>query len=239
MRKSICFLFGVSITFGINVEGATIFTDSVLFTDTIGNSITDNYQNPAYAFSQTDAEMDAVLNETRYQATTNPNTDFVFQEIDGNFVYCAGCNGSFALTFTQTTVGNASGVFAVGFDIARNIGDPQYTAFVTFGDGSTANYLLPIVPVEGSSFFGIEDPSEITSIAFGLANGGLVPENGSSSFAITDLTIAAPIPEPATCSILTTVLIFLRFTKDRRRVKEALPTLHPSASSQEPSSSVR
>jgi hypothetical protein len=211
-------LLGLSIIFSTDVEGATVFTDQTLFLDSIGNRITDNYENPAYVFNQSNAQMNAVLNETRYQPTTYANSNSVFQEIDGKFVYCAGCNGSFTLTFTQTTVGNSNGVFAVGFDIARNIGNPQYTAFVTFGDGSTANYLLPIVPVEGLSFFGIEDPNEITSIAFGLANGGVVPTNGSSSFAITDLTIAAdPVPEASTCSTLTASLILLATFRNRGR----------------------
>src|SRR6476659_3821144 len=60
--------------------------------------------------------------------------------------YCAGCNGSFILDFRHTSVGTSKGVYGVGFDFVNNgppLYSPQYTAFITFGDKSSVNELLP------------------------------------------------------------------------------------------------
>src|SRR5262245_31844743 len=82
---------------------------------------------------------------SRSKLSTRPNIvprDWI--AFDGP-AYCAGCNGSFILDFRHTSVGTSKGVYGVGFDFV-NDGPPfgpQYTAFITFGDKSSVNELLP------------------------------------------------------------------------------------------------
>ena len=110
--------------------------------------------------------------------------------MSSNF-YCAGCNGSFRLTFTSTSVGTASGVFGVGMDIISNSPSTSpYTAFVTFGDNSTQDFLLP----GDGTFWGITDSTLIKSIHIALSNNG----TQGGYFVIDNLTIgASAVPEPA------------------------------------------
>src|SRR5262245_41262332 len=86
-------------------------------------TVTDDYSNAGYVFQQSDAAMTAVLNQTAYTATGFANNNIV---VGGR--YCAGCNGSFRLTFTGTTVGTAQGVYGVGLDVVTNAGNPGYFA---------------------------------------------------------------------------------------------------------------
>src|SRR5688500_17216263 len=74
-------------------------------------TVTDDYSNPGYVFSQDDVTMSAILGETDYMTTGFLNWNLV----SGGY-YCAGCNGSFELSFLTTTVGNAEGVNGVGVD---------------------------------------------------------------------------------------------------------------------------
>jgi hypothetical protein len=117
----------------------TTYSSRSNFVAALGTSITDDYET-GYAQFETDATMSAVLGETQYHATGFTDNDIV--DTNGsNHYYCAGCNGSFTLDFTATSVGTAAGVFGAGVDILENAkSDFLYTAFVTFGDNSTHDF---------------------------------------------------------------------------------------------------
>ncbi len=166
----------------------SIFTDRAMFEAQLGTKITDDYSNPGYDLNGpdevdvfSDVEMSSVIGETDYVTTGFSNSNLVLFQTT-NPGYCAGCNGSFRLGFTTTSIGTANGVFGVGFEFT-NFGDPSYTAFVTFGDTSSMNLALP------SSFFGITSDLAINSIHFGLPDGGPTTEG---AFAIDNLTVPEP-----------------------------------------------
>jgi MYXO-CTERM domain-containing protein len=140
-------------------------------------SVTDDYSNPGYGFIQNNATMSAVRGETDYQTT-----GFMDLNIVSGGVYCAGCNGSFELSFLTTTVGNAEGVSAVGANIQFNDQGTPYFAFITFADGTTDNIQLP----PAGSFWAVSAPERIERIHFGLSNG--VATMGGS-FGIDNLVI--------------------------------------------------
>lgn len=149
--------------------------------------------------------MSAVLGETNYQSTGFNNNNLVFSQF-----YCAGCNGSFKLDFTSTSLSTTSGVFGVALDILGNSFLP-YTAFITFGDNTTSNIALA-----GVSFFGITSQSSIKTIDFGLPNGGTTTQG---SFVIDNLTIAnsaTNVPESTTILGSLTALGFGTLFKKRR-----------------------
>lgn len=158
------------------------------FVGNVGATVTDDYSNAGYSFIQSNAAMSAVLGETDYTSTGFSNLNIV-----SGATYCAGCNGSFLLDFTSTSVGDANGVFGVGLDVVGNSG---YFAFITFGDNSTNNILI------SGTFFGLTASEEIKSIAFGLSNGGTTIDG---SFQIDNLTIGAAnntVPEPSSLALL-------------------------------------
>jgi MYXO-CTERM domain-containing protein len=97
--------------------------------------------------------------------------------------YCAGCNGSFELSFLTTSMGEPEGVNGVGFTIAtHSIDSLQYYAFITYADGTTAD-----IPLPGTgAFWGVSAPERIERIHVGLSGGGTTT-NGS--FGIDDLII--------------------------------------------------
>ncbi|MBW4687058.1 MAG: PEP-CTERM sorting domain-containing protein [Komarekiella atlantica HA4396-MV6] len=135
--------------------------------------------------------MSGVVGETKYKTTTPFGANgynLITAQQSGNHAYCAGCNGSFLLDFTQTTVGNALGVFGAGFDILYGT---QYFAQVTFGDDSTQDFSLA-----GQNFWGITSEKSIKGIHVGLQGGGATT---SGSILIDNLTIggAKSVPEPA------------------------------------------
>jgi hypothetical protein len=160
---------------------STLFTSRSVFQATLGRSVTDTYQSElgygAELSVYTDAQMSAILGETRYRSTGFQNTNVVFQ-MDGDGRYCAGCNGSFTLDFADTSFSVGGGVFGVGFDIERNDA-PTFDALVRFANGTSQLYTLD------GSFFGLTSTLGIASIDFGPD--GLVSRNGS--FAIDDLVI--------------------------------------------------
>ncbi len=174
----IIFCVLVSASYGSTAMAGTptIHSDFALFDAELNVSVTDDYTNPSYEFSQSDAVMSAVLGETDYTATRHANSNLIPSEY-----YCAGCNGSFRLSFTTTSVTDGGvGVFGVGITVRGNSGD--YIAFVTYGDGTTSNE-----PVSASgTYWAITAPELITSIHFGLVDGGA---RGSGAFHINDLTI--------------------------------------------------
>lgn len=170
----------------------TFYNNRAAFQAALSSSFTDDYENPAYQFIQNDAQMTAVNHETRYMSTGFLNLDIVFNDQGNNHSYCAGCNGSFELFFDNTTFGGSNGVFGVGLDVV-DVND-GYTAYITFGDNTTMNVLLP----PAGSFFGVTDTTGIKSICFGLPNCGTTT---SLSFAMDNLTIGsggATTPEPTT-----------------------------------------
>ena len=163
----------------------TVHSSRTAFEDTLGASVTDSYSNPGYGFVQNNAAMSAVLGETDYVSTGFNNLNIV---VGGR--YCAGCNGSFRLLFTSTSVTEGNGVFGVGLDVFTNSG---YSALVTFGDGGTQLYALN----GGGSFWGITSTRQVSQIDFGP--GGNAATSGY--FQIDNLTIGA-VPEPQTWALL-------------------------------------
>lgn len=144
----------------------TYYNNLPAFQADITSSVTDNYGSPGYVFSQNDGAMSAVLGETDYMATGHANVNLVVNA-PADPRYCAGCNGSFQLSFQTTSVGNAVGVNGVGLFIeAHDVGSP-YFAFITFGDGTTDNIVLPAA----GNFWGVAAPERIQSIHFGLSMG--------------------------------------------------------------------
>lgn len=168
-----------------------VFGDRTSFAATLGTSVTDDYSNPGYQFIQSNAAMSAVLGETDYVSTGFSDLNIV-----AGGAYCAGCNGSFQLSFGTTSVTSGGGVYGVGFDIPLN-GVPNYSALVTFGDASTTLYALP---GGFGGFFGITSDLQIADIHFG-PNGQV---STSGSFSIDNLTIGAAgaIPEPSAWALL-------------------------------------
>ena len=182
------------------------FSSSSSLTAQLGATIFDDYSNPGYVKAGggaigdtvilTDAQMTGVLGETTYTTTGFPDFNEVSPAGTSLATYCSGCNGSFELGFTQTSVGSSNGVFGAGFDVV--IVSLNEYAFVTFGDGSTANYLLTT-----GTYFGITSTLGIKTIDVGLINGGTTTSNFAE---IDNLTIGGPpVPEPAGWLLLATV----------------------------------
>jgi hypothetical protein len=190
---------------------ASIYNNSGTFFGAVGTTLTDGYGvadgYPAGFGSYDNATMSAFFGETLYQTTGHNNNNLIPSEY-----YCAGCNGSFLLDFTATSLGTANGVYGMGLDIRGNAAQLPYYAFVTFGDNSTLDLALP----DGASYFGITDALLIKSIHFGLSGGGTTT---SGSFSIDNLTIAsggAQIPEPASFILLGSALAGLALLRRHR-----------------------
>lgn len=179
------------------------YSNSAVFQGQLGASVTDNYSNPGYSFLNSNAAMSAVLGETDYQSTGHSNINIV-----SSGRYCAGCNGSFLMSFTTTSVGDANGVFGVGMDIVFNNG---YFAYITFGDNSVAN-----VALAATGFWGVTATEEIKSIHFGLSGGAATTR---SSFQVDNLTIGSQgqqVPEPASLGLLGIGLAGLGFASRKK-----------------------
>jgi len=229
------YTLAIALTFAfitpVGSDAATItYSSQAAFDLAIGSSVLDTYSaagyfngdvsNGATSDIHTNASMSAVLGETDYTSTQYANHNTVHaQTVDSS--YCAGCNGTFRLTFTSTSVGNASGVYGVGFNFG-NQGSPQYYATVTFGDGSIIDYALPISLVfqpTKPAFFGITSDLLINNIHFGLPNGGTT---NAGLFAIDNLEIgqpsgAASVPEPVSLMLVGTGLLALVGHRRSRR----------------------
>ncbi len=219
-------LMGLAITtLGMSPAEAatTIYSDRASFEASLGASVIDDYSNPGYTFLQSNEVMSSVLGETVYAST-----GFLPSEINivdqNQFYYCAGCNGSFTLSFITTSVGTPDGVFGVGFEFFNDaIPSQLYDAFVTFGDGSQLNIPLPFAITPNSmpldTFFGITSSLSIKSISIGLPNGQ--PTNQTGSFGIDNLTIGRPVPGPF--PLLGVGAAFGLSRKLRKRIKGAPP----------------
>ena len=187
-------------TFAGGAEAATLFNDRSLFETNLGSWIVDDYEDPAYQIGDrgngptldihTNASMSDILGETSYESTGWSNHNLIVTW-DSNSNYCAGCNGSFLLDFTSTSMGNSLGVFGVGFDIERGT---DYYGFVTYGDGTTEDFALP----GSTAFWGLTSDSLISSIHLGLSGGGSTTSR-SGYLQIDNLTIGSKtkVPEPS------------------------------------------
>ena len=197
------------------VFAGVIYNNSGIFNALLDTSVVDDYENGAYSFIQNNAQMTSVLSETRYTSTGFGNLNIV-SDIGSNHYYCAGCNGSFLLDFTSTSVSGTNGVFGVGFNYI-NSGDPLFDALVTYGNGSTEDIALAPGGF-ASSFWGITSDLEIQSIHFGLANGGFTQQG---SFAIDNLTIgnARTVPEPGALLLMGLGLIGLSISRRKKAVQ--------------------
>ena len=124
--------------------------------------------------------------------------------------YCAGCNGSFLLDFSETSLTQGNGVSAIGFDFFKS---SAYFATVSYGNGAVDNFRLAL----GDGFWGITSDQQIKSIHFGLING---QSTTSGYLEIDNLTIgqvAASVPEPGNLALLGIGLLGLALS--RRRLK--------------------
>jgi hypothetical protein len=184
------------------------YADRATFIDVLGASVTDTYENPGYKPSQltvlTDEQMDAVLGETRYVSTTiaDHNVISTANGLPDNHFYCAGCNGTFRLSFVDTSVGTRRGVYGVGFDIYQNqpldANSSPMRAVILFGDGTLRDIPLPEQTWDGLhyTFFGFTSSRLIAGI--GVVDSPL----SSASFAIDNLTIGSAVPEPASWGLM-------------------------------------
>jgi hypothetical protein len=162
----------------------TFYTDRTTFEASLGAAITDDYGTASYPAGFAvygDAAFSALFGETDYRTTGFSNWNMHLEDDR----YCAGCNGSFELSFQTTSVTEGGiGAYGVGVDILENYPELPYHAFITYGDATTDDLALPV----GASFFGATAPELIVSIHFGLKNGGST-EGGF--FIIDNLTIGS------------------------------------------------
>jgi len=113
---------------GIPAQAATLsfYTDRATFEAALVAMVTDHYDSPPYPAVwaiHSDAAFSAFLGETDYHSTGFENTNM--RQDSGN--YCAGCNGSFLLSFQTTSVTQSgAGVYGVGLDILANSSSLPY-----------------------------------------------------------------------------------------------------------------
>jgi MYXO-CTERM domain-containing protein len=155
----------------------TYYADLPSFQADITSTVTDDYSNPGYVFIQNNAVMSAVIGETDYMSTGFNDLNIV----SGGY-YCAGCNGSFQLSFQTTSVGTPAGVEGAGALIQTHSLATPYFAYITFGDGTTENVQLP----PAGTFWGVSAVERIVSIHFGLTMGGTTQ---GGSFGIDNLIV--------------------------------------------------
>jgi hypothetical protein len=177
----------------VQAASSTLYTDRTSFEAAIGTTVTDDYGSPPYppgSGDYTNAAFSAFLGETDYRTT---GWLLLANRHLADDTYCAGCNGSFELSFRTTSVTESGkGVYGVGLDVLENRPGTPYYAFITYGDGTTEDIALPVVPSGGSpSFFGVTAPELIEKIHFGLSGGG---STRGGFFIIDNLTIGNAAP---------------------------------------------
>src|SRR4029079_6046705 len=133
---------------------------------------------------------------------------------NGNPYYCAGCNGSYLLDFTGTSVATTSGVFGAGLDVVGAENPHGTHAFVTHGDGSTEDFIVPQV----DAFWGSTSNLLIKTILLCLANGGTNTDFDVQVMAMDNLTIGSAVPEPTTLTLVGVVAAAAIVTVRRRRL---------------------
>lgn len=200
----------------------TYYQSRASFESALGASITDDYERTGYGVASfsgvSDAVMSAVVGETRYTSLRYANLNLVGSGPGSSHWYCAGCSGTFRLTFTSTSVGSSLGVYGAAFDVLANYGEAQigasaFDAKVTFGDGGFEMRALPVQYfLEGTSFFGLTSTRQIASIEIvGLQAGGF------DQFMIDNLTIGSPVPEPSTWALFALGLCGVGVMRRRRK----------------------
>lgn len=205
MNRPLLAAFALAVTWTATLPAAIIYNNRTVFENDLGTVITDDFDTayPGGFAVYSNAVMSGFFNETDFTSTGFNNLNIH----TSNDRYCAGCNGSFRLSFATTSVTATNGVFGAGFDITAGGG---FIAYVTFGDNSTADYTLPTSP----AFWGITSPLEIQSIHLGLS-GGAPTTNGYLE--IDNLTIGdAATPEPATLSLFGAGLLALGLARRKR-----------------------
>lgn len=200
---------------------SAVYTDRTTF-ESLGSFSIDDYSHPDYTHGDEDYElndkfsdehMSSIMGTTTYKGTghwLNPHATAIYMLYEedefGNLFestnryYCAGCNGSFELSWDN--------VSAVGIDIASNYSDNPYHAWVTYGDGSNENFALPLEERAHITtiFWGLTDERGIESIHFGNPFGEITTKG---SFAIDNLTTGTitAMPIPAATWLFGTALI--------------------------------
>jgi hypothetical protein len=231
--------FAAALLVSGSASAATLtYANQASFLAAVGTSITDDYSNPGYVRSfgpnppnfMTDAYMTSVLNQTTYIDTRFANHNEVIGPLNGtgNPYFCSGCNGSFDLGFKTTSLTSGGGVYGVSFNYRDGVpgsSDPLMDFFVTFADGSTADYTVPptgaFLPSGfASDFWGITSDLQIADIYIGV-NGKPSDPIHAAVFGLDNLTIAAPVPEPFTLGIFGAGLAGLAAMRRRRSVHTA------------------
>jgi hypothetical protein len=197
------------------VQAYTLFGDRTAFQSQLATFLIDDYSDPGYQRDSpitilSNAEMSNVFGETQYMSTGFDNLNIITNNNNGT--YCTGCNGSFLLDFTKTSVGSTLGVFGAGFDITAGT---DYFAHVTFGDNSTQDFSLA-----GRSFFGITSDTSIKTFHIGLQGGQTTT---SGYIEIDKLTIGSnklkSVPEPASVLGILALGAFMAGNLLKRKMK--------------------
>lgn len=182
----------------------SVFVNRPAFESKLSNIVVDDYERLGYRSADlvnvpgshhihSDISMSAVFDETKYNTTGFTNWNIIVVDASGNNrFYCAGCNGSYLLDFTATSVGTANGVFGVGLDVVGGANVFGTHAYVTYGDGSMQDFVVP-----DDGFWGITSDLRVKTMHFGLAGGVTNTSNDIQRMAMDNLTIGAAIPEPA------------------------------------------
>lgn len=173
----------------------TVYTDRAAFEATLDTPEIDGYEAVGYKSGDsadlpdsdrfTNAGMNGVVGETTYtpQRLLPPpagtfDNNFVLHNTStlygvDNSYYQGGDN--IILDFTTTSVGDANGVYGVGFDHGfsflqtdLSVVDRFGEALVTFGDGTTVTVPIQIAGANEVQFFGVTSEAGIESIQVGL-----------------------------------------------------------------------
>lgn len=196
--------------FGLaNIANAGVVTydwnERALFEGQLGQKYTEDFENPAYhsngdissssnfqVFS--DARMNEISPEIGFRPSNWANRNLIISRDGGDHSYCAGCNGSFELDFTSTSLTQNGGVFGVGLNVMPS-SNTNYFATVLFADNTVLDFALSTI---WDDFWGIISDIAIAKIHFGL-QGGQPASTGA--FEIDNVTFgskaAADVPAPA------------------------------------------
>jgi len=197
-------LFGAEWITPSAVQAATLYYNITNFESQLDRQIVDDYERDGYLAGDTfdgthldihtDTSMSNILSETKYETTRFKHHNLIVSRGAGHR-YCAGCNGSFGLDFTQTSIGNTLGIFGASFEVFAS---PDYLARVTFGDGSQESFSFASTT---SNFWGITSEKRIQRIFF--STNDALPQSNHSFVEIDNLTIgsaaiARPVGDSAT-----------------------------------------